>query len=605
MPAALRRGSPARAPERAAGPMAGRGIAKRSSPAASPPSSPPSPSSSPSPSSPPTPCQLTLLSGKDLTVGEEIGKGRFKQVHRGLLQDKAEGPHDIVVLRFLKGTSESKNELEVLTLLAKNPGSPPYVPKVFGAIDERRTTVVLQERAKFGSLKSALSDPEIEPGLSIEHRIHAAAQVSQAMDFLQSVRIVHADLSCRNVLLCRLEEDPSAVRVKISDFGLAIVLKEGADFEIRKQPQATRWCSPETVACQRLSFQSDMWSLGATLWEFFTGGELPWNRWDKRSLVAARLRALAEGASTPEVDLAEEFPPPAGLPELAYEAVMSCLQVDENARPKARDLGGALLRAVARPAALEASASASALPGSELPASREADVGTPSTAASPPEFAPNPACWQKCRHEQEGLGTAGLGLDGLAGLAKVEALGTQLLDELILLRTDERDQALAQLVARFMKKVPKQLMRRMAQQLTAAADAGPVAVRPPWEPEAPRNEAEQTAGRLPRDVLLPLYPNGAPASTTEAFRPCGAWTLQTLVGHATMRHQEFTDEQAAWAAFRAAGDTPSMLRDPMGFDAAARSWLVVSRCSSPMPRSGSPMQGPRSSFNRRPVSPCR
>ena len=246
--------------------------------------------------------------------------------------------------------------LEVLGLLARNARSRPFVPEIFGAIDGRKEVLVLQERAIWGSVKAALSGEA--PAMSVAHKLRAACQVGRAMAFLESVRIVHADLSCRNCLLFRLDEErPESTLVKVTDFGLALGIREGMQGETRKQPQATRWCAPETVAHNWYSFSSDVWALGATLWELFAGGLMPWRRWQKRANVAARLRTLAEvadadaaaGGGTPaaaEEDgkIAEDFAvfheeeEDGALVSAIYEAVLSCLRVAELARPKAGQL---------------------------------------------------------------------------------------------------------------------------------------------------------------------------------------------------------------------------------------------------------------------------
>merc|ERR1719262_32527 len=102
------------------------------------------------------------------------------------------------------------------------------------------------------------------------------------MEFLGQEHVVHADFSCRNTLVFRLEEDPRSVLLKITDFGLAICLEDGADFIKHKQPRAVRWCAPETIVDSKLSHRSDTWQLGMTLFEFFTGGTDPWAHMPKR-----------------------------------------------------------------------------------------------------------------------------------------------------------------------------------------------------------------------------------------------------------------------------------------------------------------------------------
>jgi len=128
---------------------------------------------------------------------------------------------------------------------------------------------------------------------------------------------------------------------KIMDFGLAVVLKEGAREQYLRQPQATRWCAPETVASGKLSPKSDMWSFGITFWELFAEGGSPWARIDKRAEVTANLTRLAGLAqeNTECLNMSVEFPlTDAACPRVAYDVMLSCLAVDEDARPKASEM---------------------------------------------------------------------------------------------------------------------------------------------------------------------------------------------------------------------------------------------------------------------------
>ena len=112
------------------------------------------------------------------------------------------------------------------------------------------------------------------------------------------MQIVHADVACRNVLIFKLRgDDAHKLVAKLSDFGLAILLQDGHDSEEVKQPQATRWCAPETVAYKRVSPRSDIWSFGVTMWEVFSGGQTPWPRFESRIDLNAKLTELAESAA--------------------------------------------------------------------------------------------------------------------------------------------------------------------------------------------------------------------------------------------------------------------------------------------------------------------
>jgi len=262
-----------------------------------------------------------------VVIGDEIGKGNFKKVHRGRNKNR-----DVVLLRYTKDESNS-NELKILAHLSK-PNF--FVPEVYGVCREKDVLIVVQEIAMRGTLVDILKNVDTQKQVSHIHKMFFALGVSRSMEFLQQNRVVHADLSCRNVLVHNFEESkPEASVVKVSDFGLSVLLPEGEDHATRRQPQPTRWCSPETIHQCKLSCQSDVWTFGTVLWEMWANGTAPWGKREKRADVASRLRDLAAtgGASEGSADVSNDFPIQPGCPRMSHDALLLCLNVDESARP--------------------------------------------------------------------------------------------------------------------------------------------------------------------------------------------------------------------------------------------------------------------------------
>lgn len=577
---------------------------------------------------------LSSLSSGDLSIGEEIGKGRFKRVVEGTLKISAPGEDaddrddfidcDVVVLQYVK--SGEKRELQVLTMLAKNPTSCPFVPEIYGAIDEGRTVLIVQERAHWGSLKAAISKEDGVRNFTFLHKLYGSAQLSRAMGFLSSMRIVHADLSCRNILLCNFCEDHAAkTLVKVTDFGLAVILKDGTDSEIRKQPQATRWCAPETVAYSKFSHRSDVWSLGTTLWELFSGGELPWVRWQRRSNVGARLRTLAEvGAKGGSEDISEDFPQPAGCNASAHSAVLACLRVDELARPGFAQLVEDLEEIVGEcedalvPEGVFAkdAPSCSSTTGvpSEVTTPRDEAVDegegcrlrcgstTPSTSATPS------VPWWRVDPLMDGPGDP---LSGSKAAAFAEALreflhsprvlellgdkaGLEALKDFLcsphaldLLASEaENAQAREKHLVEFMREhTPQHSLEDDELEVTTIADLQRRPCSETLRTESlTRTTRFSTQPRWPasaagwplRDVLVPLFPGGVLAECTGPTTwQTGVWTLLSLISPTMLRRRDFVDEADAFVAFHACGSTPCILRDPRGADAASSSWVVI------------------------------
>ena len=90
------------------------------------------------------------------------------------------------------------------------------------------------------------------------------------MKYLESRRLIHRDLACRNILVF------SRSLVKISDFGLSRALGVGKDYYQTnfnmnlKLPIA--WCAPECITFLKFTSASDVWAFGVTMWEMFSYG---------------------------------------------------------------------------------------------------------------------------------------------------------------------------------------------------------------------------------------------------------------------------------------------------------------------------------------------
>jgi len=346
-----------------------------------------------------------------LTVGDQIGQGRFKKVYTG--RHKQHGP--VAVLRI--PSDNKRNEVRMLALLAKMDNSSLFIPEVFGARqDPSGDLIVAQELSSLGSVRSVLQDADLEPMLTPQHRLFVAAQLAGAIRFLEEARIIHTDIACRNVLLFKLEEDaPERTSAKLTDFGFATCLPPDVDHVILKQPQATRWCAPETVMSNKWSDKTDAWSLGIALWELFSGGSTPWMKFSKRSEVAQQLRAFALDESCKEPTMtrraprscpqreltkrlrefshrdiiSEAFPAPKQgvYPSVAHTTVLSCLRVDPVMRLPASSIATVfqdIVKPPASPMAKSVAEECGASDDESTCAPSEVDVPAPAATAAAP-----------------------------------------------------------------------------------------------------------------------------------------------------------------------------------------------------------------------------
>jgi tetratricopeptide (TPR) repeat protein len=104
--------------------------------------------------------------------------------------------------------------------------------------------------------------------LEIEEAMHFLVSVSQGLDHAHSRAIVHRDMKPSNVLLT------SDHRVKILDFGLARPAEDSARLEGSADSSMSgtpKYISPEAIQGRPTDARSDVYSLGATLYELLVG----------------------------------------------------------------------------------------------------------------------------------------------------------------------------------------------------------------------------------------------------------------------------------------------------------------------------------------------
>jgi serine/threonine-protein kinase PpkA len=118
-------------------------------------------------------------------------------------------------------------------------------------------------------LPSGTLAARIREGLTARAALRIASQIAQALDAIHSHGIVHRDLKPANILF-RADGRPVIV-----DFGLARDMRINSTLTVAGQFLATpRYMSPEQCMGNSVDGRSDLYSLGAILYEMMTGNKI-------------------------------------------------------------------------------------------------------------------------------------------------------------------------------------------------------------------------------------------------------------------------------------------------------------------------------------------
>lgn len=235
------------------------------------------------------------------SVGEAFQSGNVidgfvlhEEVHRGgmaVLFSATHPDHDLPILLKIPRVGRNQpvesliafeTELNILAAL-----NTPFVPKFLGAGNLATHPYIAMERID-GKPLDALIKQTCEAGqFAIEDVVKIGAAVAQAVQALHTQHTIHLDLKPENILV------GTDGKITLIDFGLAHhghfpdLLAE----EMRKGVGSAPYVSPEQIMGIREDSRSDIFSIGAILYEMLTG-ELPFG--NPQSMGGLRKRLWAQ-----------------------------------------------------------------------------------------------------------------------------------------------------------------------------------------------------------------------------------------------------------------------------------------------------------------------
>lgn len=209
-------------------------------------------------------------------IVKELGRGATSTVYLALDPfNQQQVALKVFNLKILHDFSRAKAYRKLLLTEASLAGklSHPHIVKIYDAVMDGDLNYMVMEYVEGETLEKY---GEVDHLMDLGHIAEIIYKCCKALEYAQYQGVIHRDIKPANILL-HGEND-----IKISDFGAAVI-------DTQQSTQVTgvgspAYMSPEQIKEHQLTHQTDIYSLGVTMYRLLTG-KLPFEAANSYSMI--------------------------------------------------------------------------------------------------------------------------------------------------------------------------------------------------------------------------------------------------------------------------------------------------------------------------------
>lgn len=258
----------------------------------------------------------TLVDGH-YHILEQLGEGGMSLVYKAidrytnqevafkLMKERVTSTHIEDIIRF-------KREIEIVTKF-----NHPNLIKLYGSGEFENKPYIVMEFLTGNNLKDLLHRGN---KFNCSDAVAIIKQITEALIYVHSKGVIHRDLKPGNIFI---DKDVGQIKVKLLDFGIALVMELGAVKEADEVVGTFGYMSPEATGIldNRMDERSDLYSLGIIFYQLLTD-TLPFTGNNVNQIIHQQVALLPPrpGKINPEI------------PPILEAMVLKLLQKDPDLR---------------------------------------------------------------------------------------------------------------------------------------------------------------------------------------------------------------------------------------------------------------------------------